>query len=422
MPRDVLRRSVGAMGPAFWRSALSSEPVTRAAAGPYGPLGAANAQGVAVPAGFSVRLLGQAGHAGARTRGISWPTFPDGSAIFALPDGGLVLAVNSEVPAGLGGASAVRFDRDGDDRRARTGSSAARRRTARAAARRGARGCRARRSTTGQVWECDPLGATSGRRAARARALQARGGGRRPGRQARLPDRGPRRRRALPLHAGRLPRPVARRAGDRDRRRRRAHRLGAPCPTRARRRGRRASRCPARMKFERGEGIFYDTGIVYVATTERRQDPRLRHASARSSRSSTTASAADGRAAAPRRQRHRAPAVGRPVRLRGRRRPADLPDHRRARGRAVRAAVRAPARARGRRELRDDRRDVRSVGAPPVLLVAARRPAGDDVHGVGAVSHARSAAPADACRRVRVRACACAPSPPRGWRRCGARA
>ena len=50
--------------------------------------------------------------------------------------------------------------------------------------------------------------------------VQPRGGLRRPGRPAGLHDRGPARRRALPLHAGRVPRPVRRAARGAARRRR----------------------------------------------------------------------------------------------------------------------------------------------------------------------------------------------------------
>lgn len=42
-----------------------------------------------------------------------WPAFPDGAATFSTPDGGWILTVNSEIPGGLGGASSIRFDRDG---------------------------------------------------------------------------------------------------------------------------------------------------------------------------------------------------------------------------------------------------------------------------------------------------------------------
>lgn len=144
-----------AMGPAFWRQALAQSPATPGV-GPYGPLGAADPLGIALPQGFSSRLIAASGTPVLGTT-YTWPLFPDGSAAFAQPDGGYVLAVNTEVPA-IGGASSISFDRDGNIT--------------------GARSILANTSTncgggstpwgtwlsceetdTGRVWECDPLGA-----------------------------------------------------------------------------------------------------------------------------------------------------------------------------------------------------------------------------------------------------------------------
>ncbi len=100
-----------AMGPSFWSRALAEEPV-RVGPGHYGPLGAANASGVAVPAGFSVRTVAAGGQP-VDPSPFVLPLSPDGSASFALPDGGWVLVVNSEVPGGQGGASAIQFAADG---------------------------------------------------------------------------------------------------------------------------------------------------------------------------------------------------------------------------------------------------------------------------------------------------------------------
>lgn len=49
-----------ALGPAFWRQALAQSPAAPGA-GLYGPLGAADALGVALPEGFSARLIAAAG-------------------------------------------------------------------------------------------------------------------------------------------------------------------------------------------------------------------------------------------------------------------------------------------------------------------------------------------------------------------------
>ncbi len=253
-----------AMGPAFWRSALSSEPVTRAAAGPYGPLGAANAQGVAVPDGFSVRLLGQAGTPVPGTRYL-WPTFPDGSASFALPDGGFVLAVNSEVPAGLGGASAVRFDRDAKivaAYRILGGTST----NCAGGGTPWGTWLSCEETDTGLVWECDPLGA----RAAVARPALGRfkheaaavdPAGKRVYLTEDLGDGGLYR--FTPDAYPDLSRGVLEIATDGGGGRIAWVRLPDPgaasAPTR--------QQVPGALRFARGEGIFYDSGIVYVATT-----------------------------------------------------------------------------------------------------------------------------------------------------------
>jgi secreted PhoX family phosphatase len=115
--RDFLRTSsltVGALalGPSFWRQALADEPV-RVAPGPYGPLGAPNAAGIAVPQGFTARTVA-AGNQPVGTTGFVFPVAPDGSATYGLPDGGWILVINSEVPqVPQGGASSITFDKDG---------------------------------------------------------------------------------------------------------------------------------------------------------------------------------------------------------------------------------------------------------------------------------------------------------------------
>jgi hypothetical protein len=82
--------------------------------GPYGPLAAADpATGVQVPEGFTVREIAHSGvNVGLTT--YTWPSFPDGSGTFAQPDGGWIFVANSEIPAGLGGVSAIRFSKDGN--------------------------------------------------------------------------------------------------------------------------------------------------------------------------------------------------------------------------------------------------------------------------------------------------------------------
>jgi len=113
--RSLLRSGlVGAgaltFGPAFWRDALAGAPA-KAGVGPYGPLLAPDANGNMLPAGFKSRVIARGLRPIGRTR-YALPVFPDGAATFETPDGGWILAVNSEVPD-RGGASGIRFAPDG---------------------------------------------------------------------------------------------------------------------------------------------------------------------------------------------------------------------------------------------------------------------------------------------------------------------
>ncbi|HET8951370.1 MAG TPA: alkaline phosphatase PhoX, partial [Solirubrobacteraceae bacterium] len=110
--RDFLVGAAGlALGSAFWEKALRTG--ARAAASSYGALGAADANGLRLPPGFSSRLIARANQ---RVKGTAYPwhIFPDGQATFPLPDGGWVLVSNSESVAASGaGSSAIRFRKNG---------------------------------------------------------------------------------------------------------------------------------------------------------------------------------------------------------------------------------------------------------------------------------------------------------------------
>ncbi len=102
-----------AFGPSFWRTALASAATPGAS--PYGALGAPDANGFMLPAGFSSREIARSG---APVAGYPWHIFPDGQATFANPDGGWILVSNSESsPAQGGGASAIEFAPNGTIRR-----------------------------------------------------------------------------------------------------------------------------------------------------------------------------------------------------------------------------------------------------------------------------------------------------------------
>lgn len=79
---------------------------------PYGALGAADANGLQLPPGFTSRIVADGGKNVGSTS-YSWHASPDGAGTLATSDGGWILVSNSEVPTLLGGASAIRFGADG---------------------------------------------------------------------------------------------------------------------------------------------------------------------------------------------------------------------------------------------------------------------------------------------------------------------
>lgn len=113
--RSFLRRAaVGAgaavaFGPEFWKSAYAApaQPGTV-----YGPLLAADANGVRLPAGFTSRVIATSNQLVPGTQYL-WHLNPDGGACFSTEDGGWIYTSNSEVP-GAGGVGAVRFDAAGN--------------------------------------------------------------------------------------------------------------------------------------------------------------------------------------------------------------------------------------------------------------------------------------------------------------------
>jgi secreted PhoX family phosphatase len=100
-----------ALGPAFWREALAA--TARASASAYGPLGPPDAHGLRLPPGFTAREIARANRLVPGTA-YPWHIFPDGQATFPVRGGGWVLVSNSEslAPSGAG-SSAIRFRKNG---------------------------------------------------------------------------------------------------------------------------------------------------------------------------------------------------------------------------------------------------------------------------------------------------------------------
>ncbi|MHC6625085.1 alkaline phosphatase PhoX [Streptomyces globosus] len=105
----VVGTSAAAFGGTLMRGAAYAAPA-QPGAGPYGALGAADANGIMLPAGFTSRVIARSGQTVPGTS-YTWHNAPDGGACYA--DGtGWIYVSNSEVNPS-GGAGAVRFDSSG---------------------------------------------------------------------------------------------------------------------------------------------------------------------------------------------------------------------------------------------------------------------------------------------------------------------
>lgn len=105
----VIGTSAAAFGGSLMHGAAYAAPA-QPGPGPYGALGAADANGIMLPAGFSSRVIARSGQNVGPTT-YKWHSAPDGGACFA--DGtGWIYVSNSEINPS-GGASAVKLDSTG---------------------------------------------------------------------------------------------------------------------------------------------------------------------------------------------------------------------------------------------------------------------------------------------------------------------
>ena len=91
---------------------LPTAPRLRSLIGEIGPLGEADADGIRLPPGFSVRIVARSGQP-VLPDGYIWHFWPDGGATFLTEDGGWIYVSNSELPI-TGGVGALRFNADGE--------------------------------------------------------------------------------------------------------------------------------------------------------------------------------------------------------------------------------------------------------------------------------------------------------------------
>lgn len=117
--RDALRAGVGIAGGVALSGGLLGKAVEAAAApakigpGPYGALQAPDANGIMLPQGFASRLVVRSGDV-VGPRLYPWHVLPDGMGTYETDDGGFILVSNSEAPniplLWEIGAGALRFD------------------------------------------------------------------------------------------------------------------------------------------------------------------------------------------------------------------------------------------------------------------------------------------------------------------------
>lgn len=274
MRTGAVAAGAASFGPAFWAEALAAP--AEAGIGPYGPLGEPDANGIALPEGFTAREIAR-GLETVEGTSYVWHVFSDGAATYATPDGGWILVSNSEVPTpfelglpvvgnqGDGGASAIRFDADGeiaDAYRILGGTSS----NCAGGATPWGTWLSCEEHDTGQVWECDPFGERDAevRPALGTFSHEAVAVDPARGDLYLTEDDGTggfyrfRPRRKGDLSEGRLSIASVGRRGA-------VEWLPVPDPSAAQTPTR--EQVEASTEFKRGEGIWFDSGVVYLATT-----------------------------------------------------------------------------------------------------------------------------------------------------------
>lgn len=260
-----------AFGAAFWRGAFDGgTPGARAGPPPrgagYGAIGAVDEHGIRLPEGFEVRRVA-GGEEFVPGTDYRWHVASDGAATFPTRDGGWILVSNSEhLEVERGGAGALRFGPDGEIRDAYRILDATTHNCAGGPTPWGT-WLSCEEYEEGRVWECDPAGRSP------ARVHDAMGVFRH---EAAAVDPGGRHvyltedvedgafYRYTPRNWPRLDEGLLELA--------KVARDGAvewvEVPDPSARRAYTRRQVPGTTEFARAEGIWFDSGTVYVATTD----------------------------------------------------------------------------------------------------------------------------------------------------------